>query len=254
MPGKFDKLLDPNGLILYTPGPGGAKTFSVLIARGPVNLQGFGFASKTQTYPFKIKSTGFISESNYNLTSNSENHFKLSDEELIYYVYAVLNSNEYKSKYEDELYKTIPRIPKVKEKEKYVEIGKKLSDLHLNYEDVPAYDGVSIVFKSDNPSFRVKKMKHPKRGQLDTIIFNEDIVITDIPECAYEYVVNGKPAIEWIIDQYQVKKDKKSGIVDDPNDFSDNPKYIFNLLLSIINLSMQTMDLVESLPPLEIID
>lgn len=254
MPGKFDKLLDPNGLILYTPGPGGAKTFSVLIARGPVNLQGFGFASKTQTYPFKIKSTGFISESNYNLTSNSENHFKLSDEELIYYVYAVLNSNEYKSKYEDELYKTIPRIPKVKEKEKYVEIGKKLSDLHLNYEDVPAYDGVSIVFKSDNPSFRVKKMKHPKRGQLDTIIFNEDIVITDIPERAYEYVVNGKPAIEWIIDQYQVKKDKKSGIVDDPNDFSDNPKYIFNLLLSIINLSMQTMDLVESLPPLEIID
>ena len=109
--------MDPSGLILYTPGPGGAKTFSVLIARGPVNLQGFGFASKTQTYPFKIKSTGFISESNYNLTSNSENHFKLSDEELIYYVYAVLNSNEYKSKYEDELYKTIPRIPKVKEKE-----------------------------------------------------------------------------------------------------------------------------------------
>ncbi|EME7154907.1 DEAD/DEAH box helicase [Enterococcus faecium] len=254
MPGKFDKLLDPNGLILYTPGPGGAKTFSVLIARGPVNLQGFGFASKTQTYPFKIKSTGFISESNYNLTSNSENHFKLSDEELIYYVYAVLNSNEYKSKYEDELYKTIPRIPKVKEKEKYVEIGEKLADLHLNYEDVPAYDGVSIVFKSDNPSFKVKKMKHPKRGQLDTIIFNEDIVITDIPERAYEYVVNGKPAIEWIIDQYQVKKDKKSGIVDDPNEFSDNPKYIFNLLLSIINVSMQTMDLVESLPPLEIID
>lgn len=254
MPGKFDKLLDPNGLILYTPGPGGAKTFSVLIARGPVNLQGFGFASKTQTYPFKIKSTGFISESNYNLTSNSENHFKLSDEELIYYVYAVLNSNEYKSKYEDELYKTIPRIPKVKEKEKYVEIGEKLANLHLNYEDVPVYDGVNIIFKSDNPSFKVKKMKHPKRGQLDTIIFNEDIVITDIPERAYEYVVNGKPAIEWIIDQYQVKKDKKSGIVDDPNEFSDNPKYIFNLLLSIISVSMQTMDLVESLPPLEIID
>lgn len=55
-------------------------------------------------------------------------------------------------------------------------------------------------------------MKHPQRGKLDTIIFNEDIVISDIPERAYEYVVNGKPAIEWIIDQYQVKKDKKSGI------------------------------------------
>ncbi|MBQ6345866.1 MAG: hypothetical protein IJI96_07110 [Methanobrevibacter sp.] len=79
-------------------------------------------------------------------------------------------------------------------------------------------------------------------------------VISDIPERAYEYVVNGKPAIEWIIDQYQVKKDKKSGIVDDPNEFSNNPKYIFNLLLSIINVSMQTIDLIESLPSLEIIE
>lgn len=79
-------------------------------------------------------------------------------------------------------------------------------------------------------------------------------MITDIPERVYEYVVNGKPAIEWIIDQYRVKKDKKSGIVDDLNEFSDNQKYIFNLLLSIINVSMQTMDLVESLPPLDIIE
>ncbi len=80
-----------------------------------------------------------------------------------------------------------------------------------------------------------------------------NLSISDIPERAYEYVVNGKPAIEWIIDQYQVKKDKKSGIVDDPNEFSNNPKYIFNLLLSIINVSMQTIDLIESLPSLEII-
>lgn len=81
-----------------------------------------------------------------------------------------------------------------------------------------------------------------------------NLSISDIPERAYEYVVNGKPAIEWIIDQYQVKKDKKSGIVDDPNEFSNNPKYIFNLLLSIINVSMQTIDLIESLPFLEIIE
>ena len=79
-------------------------------------------------------------------------------------------------------------------------------------------------------------------------------MISDIPERAYEYVVIGQPASEWIIDQYQVKKDKKSGIVDDPNEFSNNPKYIFNLLLSIINVSMQTIDLIESLPSLEIIE
>ena len=89
---------------------------------------------------------------------------------------------------------------------------------------------------------------------IDTIIYNEYITIKDIPEKAYEYVVNGRPAIEWIIDQYQVKTDKKSGITDDPNEFSDDPLYIFNLLLSVINVSMQTVELVESLPPLEIVE
>ncbi|RXI20942.1 DEAD/DEAH box helicase [Pediococcus pentosaceus] len=257
-PGKFDKLLEPNGLLLYTPGPGGSKTFSALIARGPVNLQGFGFASKTQTYPFKIKSTGFISKNNYNLTSNSKNYFKLGDEELIYYVYAVLNSNEYKSKYEDELYKTIPRIPLLKYKEKYVEIGRKLADLHLNYEDQPIWDGVEVEISK--PDYRVKKMKHPKmrnvQGKLvpdnTKIIYNESITIKNIPEQAYDYVVNGRPAIEWIIYQYQVNTDKKSGITDDPNDFSDDPKYILNLLLSVITVSMRTLELIDELPEFEV--
>lgn len=97
-------------------------------------------------------------------------------------------------------------------------------------------------------------MKHPKRGQLDTIIFNEDIVIKDIPERAYNYVVNGRPAIEWIIDQYQVKTDKKSGITDDPNNFSDDPKYILNLLLSVITVSMRTLELIDELPEFELLE
>ncbi|EMF0426281.1 DEAD/DEAH box helicase [Enterococcus hirae] len=178
----------------------------------------------------------------------------ISNDMAFYYVYGILHSEKYRQKYANDLQKSLPRIPKVKNDEKYIEIGKKLADLHLNYEDVPSYEDVNIEFKSDNPSFKVKKMKHPKRGQLDTIIFNEDIVISNIPERAYEYVVNGKPAIEWIIDQYQVKKDKKSGIVDDPNEFSDDPKYIFNLLLSIINVSMQTLELVDALPEFEVLE
>ena len=84
------------------------------------------------------------------------------------------------------------------------------------------------------------------------IIFNNDITISDIPKKAYQYIVNGKSAIEWIIDQYRIKADKKSGIVDDPNEYSDDPKYIFNLLLRIINVSVQTVDLINQLPPLAI--
>jgi len=250
MPGKFDKVMQPNGLLLYTPGPGGSKTFSALIARGPVNLQGFGFASKTQTYPFKIKSSGLILEDDYNLNAISKSHFELSDEDLIYYVYAVLNSKEYKTRFEDELYKRIPHIPLLKQKEKYVEIGRKLGDIHLNYEDQPSWGGVEVEISE--PNYLVKKMKHPKKGILDTIIYNESITIKNIPERAYDYVVNGRPAIEWIIDQYQVKTDTKSGITDDPNEFSDDPKYILNLLLSVITVSMRTLELIDELPEFEI--
>ncbi|WP_285006208.1 DEAD/DEAH box helicase [Lactococcus formosensis] len=249
-PGKFDKLMDQNGLLLYTPGPGGSKTFSALIARGPVNLQGFGFASKTQTYPFKIKSSGLILEDDYNLTAISKSHFELSDEDLIYYVYAVLNSKEYKTRFEDELYKKIPHIPLLKYKEKYVEIGRKLADIHLNYEDQPRWEGVEVEIDENN--YHVTKMKHPKKGVLNTIIYNESITIKNIPEQAYDYVVNGSSAIKWIIDQYQVKTDKKSGIIDDPNEFSDNPKYILNLLLSVITVSMRTLELIDELPEFEI--
>src|SRR5699024_3228008 len=96
--------------------------------------------------------------------------------------------------------------------------------------------------------------RHPKRNQKDVIIFNDDITIENIPSKAYEYIVNGKPAIQWIMEQYQVVEDTKSGITDDPNLYSDDEKYIFNLLLRIINVSMQTVDLVNSLPPLEIVE
>ncbi|MFG5363199.1 DEAD/DEAH box helicase [Enterococcus faecalis] len=247
-PGKYRNWEKGNPIIFVT-GKGAKREFSTevidLIPSLDLMEKGQGF------YQWHLNEGNLLLEKSDNINGKK---FGLSTEETFYYIYGLLHSKAYRENYASDLKKELPRIPKVKSKEKYVDIGKKLADLHLNYEDVPAYDNVNIVFKSDKPTFKVKKMKHPKRGQLDTIIFNEDIVITDIPERAYEYVVNGKPAIEWIIDQYQVKKDKKSGIVDDPNEFSDNPKYIFNLLLSIINVSMQTMDLVESLPPLEIID
>lgn len=247
-PGKYRNWEKGNPIIFVT-GKGAKREFSTevidLIPSLDLMEKGQGF------YQWHLNEGNLLLEKSDNINGKK---FGLSTEETFYYIYGLLHSKAYRENYASDLKKELPRIPEVKDKEKYVEIGKKLADLHLNYEDVPAYDNVNIVFKSDKPTFKVKKMKHPKRGQLDTIIFNEDIMITDIPERAYEYVVNGKPAIEWIIDQYQVKKDKKSGIVDDPNEFSDNPKYIFNLLLSIINVSMQTMDLVESLPHLEIID
>ncbi len=214
---------------------------------------------------FHLMDTGkvFVNQINRGLNDNSDyynneldlsvKHFGMDKEDLFYYIYAVLHSAEYKKLYKNDLFKEIPRIPILKNKEKYVEIGKKLADLHVNYEQVTPYNDIEITSKN-HPSYKVVKMKHPKKGQIDKIRFNDDITISNIPTKAYEYVVNGKPAIEWIIDQYQVKVDKASGIIDDPNLFSTDEKYIFNLLLRIINVSIQTVDLVDTLPKFEVIE
>lgn len=174
----------------------------------------------------------------------------LREEDAMYYVYGVFHSVQYGKLYYEDLAKSFPKIPNVKHKEKYIKLGRELADLHLNYENQPIWEGIDVQISE--PNYRVKKMKHPKKGVLDTIIYNESITIKNIPEKAYDYVVNGRPAIEWIIDQYQVKTDKKSGITDDPNEFSDNPKYILNLLLSVITVSMRTLELIEELPEFEI--
>lgn len=175
----------------------------------------------------------------------------LSLDDTFAYVYGLLNSREYQEKYANDLKKDLARIPIVKQKDKYVEVGKALMDLHLNYEEVPVYDDVDIQLSSQ-PSYKVTKMKFIKKGDRSAIVYNNDITIQNIPEKAYEYMVNGRSAIEWIMDQYQIKTDKKSGITDDPNDYSTDEKYIFNLLLRIINVSVQTVDLVNSLPKFEV--
>src|SRR5699024_5709168 len=132
----------------------------------------------------------------------------------------------------------------------YISYGQKLVKLHLNYEDIEPYTDLKIELKSETPSYRVEKMRIPKYRNtqkklvedLSTIHFNKDIKITEIPLEAYDYIVNGQSAIKWIIDQYQVKTDGKTTIKDDPNEYSNDPKYIYNLLLSIINVSMQTVE------------
>ncbi|OQQ83967.1 type ISP restriction/modification enzyme [Ligilactobacillus salivarius] len=260
-PGKFDTKWGEKNLAIVTTGRSSNKDFSVLAIKNipDINLMSAG-AQTFLRYDNSMNES--LLQDNSNVNELFAQRIGLSTDDTFTYVYGLLNSKEYQTKYANDLKKDLARIPIVKDKKKYVEIGKKLMDLHLNYEEVPMYEGASIESKND-PSYKVKKMKFTKVRNAETgklekdrsiIIFNTDITIKNIPEKAYEYVVNGKSAIEWIMDQYQVKTDKKSGITDDPNDFSDDPKYIFNLLLRIINVSVQTVDLVNSLPKLEIIE
>lgn len=261
MPGLYMKKWGSNNYAIVTTGRSTSKGFSVIISDHiPDRNLMSGGAQGFMRYDNEEEPDTFLQINKDNLSQAFADKLELSLDDTFTYVYGLLNSSEYQQKYANDLRKDLARIPIVKNKEKYVEIGKKLMDLHINYETVEPYDGCKVEMV-DNPSYQVKKMqfakkRNPETGKLEndrsTIIFNSDIKISDIPEKAYEYVVNGRSAIEWIMDQYQVKVDKKSGIIDDPNDFSDDPKYIFNLLLRIINVSLQTIDLINHLPSFEI--
>lgn len=250
-PRKYKKAFGDNNKAILVPGSGSRRSFSCLMVNAipDLNILDAG-AQGFLLYNNEIVSS-LLENDNSNIYSNVSEQFGLSTDDIFYYIYAVLHSDDYRQKYASNLKKQLPRIPNLRNKKTFVEIGRKLADLHLNYESIPPYDGVKIECKS-NPSYKVTKMKHPKKGIIDKIIFNSDITITNIPKKAYEYVINGRSAIEWVMDQYQIKTDKKSNITDDPNKYSDDEKYILNLLLSIINVSIQTVDLISSLPSIEI--
>lgn len=187
---------------------------------------------------------------------------KSIDKEMIfYYIYGFLHSPEYRIMFEADLKKSLPRIPIIEDVDAFrdfYQAGKALAKLHLNYECVAAYDGLEIVDtyhgKNQYEHYAVNpKMKFPKKDQKDTIIYNDYITIRNIPAEAYDYVVNGKSAIEWLMERYAVTVDKKSGIRNDPNDWSrehENPSYIFDLVCSIVNVSIKTMQIVGKLPKL----
>lgn len=249
-PGIYHSIFGEENKVIYVSGGGARRDFSVLMVDSIPNLH---LMENGRGYVLSNNDGNLLFSDDSNINGDFCERIQLNAEEVFYYVYGLLHSKEYKDKYNNDLRKASPRIPILKRKDEFVKVGRILAKLHLNYEEIPLYEDVMIVEK-ENPSYRVTKMKYSKRNKRDTIIFNEDITISNIPEKAYEYIVNGRPAIEWIMNQYQVKVDKKSGIKDDPNCYSSDEMYIFNLLLRVINVSIQTIDLVNSLPPLEIID
>lgn len=249
-PGQWYKKFGEENLVIMTTGKGISREFSALVTNVMPNLHAMDTRQHFMRYDNEVDETALF-QSHDNMNQAFADKLGLSLDDTFAYVYGLLNSRDYQENYANDLKKDLARIPIVKHKEKYVEVGKALMDLHLNYEEVPVYDDVEIQF-SAQPSYKVTKMKFIKKGDRSAIVFNNEITIKNIPEKAYEYMVNGRSAIEWIMDQYQVKTDKKSGITDDPNDYSTDEKYIFNLLLRIINVSLQTVDLVNSLPMFEV--
>ena len=202
---------------------------------------------------------------------------RVTKEDIFYYVYGFLHCPTYRETFANDLKKMLPRLPLVEKAEDFwafSRAGRELSDLHLNYEQVPPSKEVVVdwhnmlpgIADADTPEklYRVVQMKFGRKASADDkggkdkdksiIEYNPYITLRNIPLRAYDYVVNGKSAIEWIMERYCDKVDKKSGIRNDANQWGiehGNPKYPLDLLQSIITLSLRTLDIVDSLPKVD---
>lgn len=268
LPKYFPKRLSEN-LVISTSGAGASKGFSSIILKEIPNLHlcDSGYCFPLYAIEAPKKDTLFSNSEDdiktSNITSASLAKFKgqygteVSDEDLFYYVYGILHSAEYKSRFESDLKKMLPRIPMAKDFWAFSKAGRALAEWHLHYETIEPYPVEEIATAlavQGNDFYRVEKMVFGKKGkEVDktTIIFNSKVTLTGIPLEAYDYMVNGKSAIDWIMERYQVSIDPDSGIKNDPNDWSDDPRYILDLVKRIVRVSLETMKIVNSLPSLE---
>lgn len=191
----------------------------------------------------------------------------ITEDDLFYYIYGILHSEDYRTGYANNLMKELPRIPRVATYEQFmafVEAGQELARLHVHFEDVELCTGVKIEFtKIGQPSYRVTQMKWGKiKGKTGnaakdktTLIYNDWITVKNIPLEAQEYVVNKKSALDWVVERACVSIDKVSDIVNDFNDYAadmGSERYPLDLFLKVITVSLQTMEIVKGLPKLEI--
>lgn len=198
----------------------------------------------------------------YYQTAYSDNN--ITKEDLFYYIYGILHSPDFQARFADNLVKELPHIPAVKtlkDFKAFMSAGRALGHLHVNYESVEKYP-VKLVTKKKKlgaADFYVTKMRYGGKGKnkdRSVIHYNDVITITGIPVAAYDYIVNNKTAIDWVMERQSIRIDKTSGIVNDANDFAremmHNPAYPLEVLQRVISVSVKTVKIIRNLPELEI--
>jgi predicted helicase len=189
----------------------------------------------------------------------------VTTDDVFHYVYGLLHSPDYRTRYAADLKKAIPRIPLVAATDDFrafVDAGRDLMTLHLGYEACEPWplheQDTSPAGLTHAERYRVTRMKHPGTGRakdLSTIVYNKYVTLSGIPPEAHEYLVGSRSALAWLIDRYQVRTDKASGIVNDPNSWSvehDDPRYIIDLVKRVIRVSVETVRIVDALPELSL--
>lgn len=279
--GQFPKIFPNNeveNLVISVTGIGETiKSFSALITNTIPNLQLHSVGQCFSLYTYeKIDIAESVlfdtpAENSYrkkdNITDAILQDLKhrydanIGKEDIFYYVYGVLHSPEYKQRFAADLKKMLPRIPFTQDFWVFSKAGRDLAELHIHYETVDLYPvtvecGTTTLDDLTDADFYVTQMKFAKKGDKSTVIYNHKITITNIPIAAYDYVVNGKPALEWVMERQAVSTHKDSGIVNDANDWAidtiGNARYSLELFQRVITVSLETMKIVNALPRLDI--
>jgi len=193
---------------------------------------------------------------------------EVTKDEIFAFTYGLLHSSDYRGRFAHDLARSLPRIPRIDADDwpGFRNAGLALMDLHIGYETVEPYP---LSIAGDQPMgtgsadlfewFAVEKMRwgsNTRAADKSTIIYNPRITITGIPDEAHRYMLGSRSAVEWIIDRYRITTDKPSGIVNNPNDYSretGDPRYILELLARVVTVSVRTVQMVDSLPPLRIV-
>ncbi len=247
--GRFSKIFPDKSArnVVINTGVGNGKIFSALISDF---ISDYSLISPNQAYP--LYHYDDFGNRHYAISGYALNlfrrHYKdnaITEEEIFYYIYAIFHHKGYLEKYKNSLAKEAPRIALSDDFKELSMLGKELGELHLNYESGEMHTSVkytTLMNAEIEGYYDVEKMT--KKG--DRIIYNQNITITKIPKKAFDYVVNGKSAIDWVIERYQKTMDKESLIENNPNDYAGG-QYVFELLCRVIKLSEKSVDLIEKI-------
>ena len=231
----------------------GRKNFAVLMSQCIPDVNFYG--DPQQCFPFyTYDEDGTNRRENITDWALAEfrNHYRdntITKWDIFHYNYGLLHQPDYREKYEANLKRDMPHIPFAEDFWGFAKTGKRLAEIHVNYESQPEYDGLKFIQNPDAQlDWRVEKMKLSR--DKTSLIYNDFLTLSGIPEKAFDYRLGTRSALEWVVDQYRVKIDKRSGIVNDPNRISDDPQYIVKLIGQVITVSLETVDIVENLPSL----
>ncbi len=238
---------DAQNVVINT-GVGNGKNFSALVSDC---ISSCDLIFHNQAYPLYYYDD--LGNRHYAISGYALNLFRkhyednlIAEEEIFYYIYAILHHKGYLEKYKNSLAKEAPRIALSEDFKKLSILGKELAELHLNYESEELHTSVEYktLMNAEEKGYYDVDGTMTKKG--DRIHYNNHIAITKIPKKAFEYVVNGKSAIDWVIERYQKTRDKDSLIENNPNDYAGG-KYVFELLCRVIKLSEKSVDLIEKI-------